>query len=139
MKLITFTAAGLLAFVLLLMWLVTQIRYRISSRHLRVTLFGLTVRKIELTDIKRISKRMPSRLLCEKWMNTFKPKHRVLAIKRHSGILKYFLITPRNRYIFLADLQNAIHRVKPNLKTEDLVEDAPEDEAEEQTQTSTKH
>jgi hypothetical protein len=134
MKLIVFAAtAGCLAVVLLLIWLVTQIRYRISSRHLRVTLFGLTVRKIELTDIKRISKRMPSRLLCEKWMNTFNTKHRLLAIKRHSGILKYFLITPLNRYIFLNDLRNAVLRVRPNVKAEDLVE-GPAEDAEEEAQ-----
>lgn len=130
MKLITFAAAALSVFALLWAWLITKIRYRISARHLRITLFGVALRKIELTDIKRISKRKPSRA-CENWSCTHQPKHRTLAIQRHKGLRKFVIITPLNRYIFLTDLQAAIQRVKPSAQAEKLVDESPDEKAEE--------
>jgi hypothetical protein len=131
MRLITFAAAALCAFALLWAWLITKIRYRISARHLRITLFGVTLRKIDLTDIKRISKRKPSSRACENWSCTHQPKHRVLAIQRRKGLRKFVIITPLNRYIFITDLQTAIQRVKPTTQPDNLVDpsidEAPEE------------
>ena len=129
MKLIAFGAMGLIAFTTLVLWLMTKIRYRISSRYLKITCLGLTVRRINLLDIKRISKRRPSRA-AEYWYSTLDPKHRILAIQRHRGLRKFVVISPRNRYIFLADLQNAIKRVKPDTAMESLVEENALEDAE---------
>jgi hypothetical protein len=126
MKLIVFGAAGLFAFILLTAWMMTNLQYRIGSQHLKILLFGAVLRRVALTDIKRISKRRPSRP-AEYWYNTLHPSHRVLAIQRNSGLRKFVVISPRNRYVFLSDLQNAIQRIKPETPTESIVETEAEE------------
>ena len=62
--------------------------------------------------------------MAERWYSTFKTSHRLLTLERKRGILKYFCITPQNRYVFLADLKSAVRRVDPTaewaaLRTQD--------------------
>jgi hypothetical protein len=121
MRLIAYAVFGILATTALWIWLITKIHYRIGSRHLKIVLLGMVIRKIELADIKRISKRRPKGA-AENWRSTLKSSHRILTIQRYSGIRKFVVITPRNRYVFLADLQNAIKRLKPDANVENLVE-----------------
>lgn len=121
MRLIPIAIGIVIAFVCLVLWLRTQIHYRIGSRHLKILCGGLTLRRIELTGIKRISKREPKGL-AEYWTSTFKLSHRMLTIERSSGLRRYIVITPRNRYVFLADLQNAIKRVAPEADVATIVE-----------------
>lgn len=121
MKLIVFAATGLMFFVFFVVWLQTKIHYRIGSKHLKISCLGLTLRRIDLTDIKRISKRKPGGL-AEYWYSTTRPRHRILAIQRATGLRKNIIITPRNRYVFMSDLQNAIRRVKPEGNLVSLVE-----------------
>jgi hypothetical protein len=123
MRLIVFAAAGLMFFTFFVVWLQTNIQYRIGSKHLKIQCFGLTLRRIDLTDIKRVSKRKPAGL-AEYWYNTTRAKHRVLTIERQHGVRKLILISPRNRYVFMNDLQNAIKRVKPDAAIE--VETTPD-------------
>src|ERR1051325_2697618 len=125
MKLIVFAAAGLMFFTFAVVWLQTKIQYRIGSKHLKISCLGLTMRRIDLADIKRISKRKPSGL-AEYWYSTLHPKHRLLAVQRHSGLRKYVVISPRNRYVFMSDLQNAVKRVKPETNVESLTEATPD-------------
>lgn len=125
MKYAVIAVGSLLSFTLLGLWLVTQLHYRIGSRHLKVLLFKFTIRRIDLTDIKHISKRRPSKL-GEYWCNTFKLNHRMLTIQRRSGLRKYFVISPRNRYVFLADLKNAIKRASPEVEWTKLDEEEEE-------------
>jgi hypothetical protein len=127
MDVIVFAAAGLMFFTFFVVWLQTKIQYRIGSKHLKISCLGLVLRRIDLTDIKRISKRKPSEGFAEYWYSTTRPKHRTLAIQRHTGLRKTVLITPRNRYVFLSDLQNAIRRVSPQTNVE--VEAAEETES----------
>jgi hypothetical protein len=133
MKLVVFAATGLAFFTLFVVWLQTQISYRIGSKHLKIQLFGLVLRRIDLTDIKRISKRKPSGL-AEHWYSTTRPKHRILAIQRYGGLRKNILISPRNRYVFMSDLEKAIKRVKPQEDIESLIEPGSDDEVETATQ-----
>ena len=135
MKLIVFAAAGLMFFACFVLWLQSNIQYRIGRTHMKILCFRVVLRKIELTDIKRISKRKPSRF-AEYWYNTIHPKHRMLVIQRHSGIRKHVVISPRNRYVFMADLQNAIRRVKPETDFEALVDQAPEGAEESASKTA---
>lgn len=123
MRLIVFAAAGLMFLAFFTVWLQTKIQYRIGSKHLKISCLGLVLRRIDLADIKRIHKRPPTGF-SEKWYSTTRPKHRILTIQRSSGIRKYIVITPRNRYVFMNDLLNAIKRVKPDAALE--VEAAPE-------------
>jgi hypothetical protein len=126
MKLILFGVGGAFAFVVLILWMTTRLQYRIGSQHLKILLFGIPLRKIALADIKRISKRRPSRA-AEYWYNTLQPGHRLLAIQRNSGLRKFVVISPRNRYIFLADLQKAIQRLNPETPMDSILESTPEE------------
>src|SRR4051812_46294049 len=109
--LVLYSILGVLGFVTLVAWLSMQIHYRIGSKHLKVLLFGLCVRRIKLDEIRDLSKRDPGRF-AERWYNTFHPSHRLLVVKRTKGLRKNFVITPSHRYVFMADLQTAIDRVK---------------------------
>jgi hypothetical protein len=125
MKLIVFAAAGLMFFALFVLWLQSNLQYRIGRQHMKILCFRIALRKIDLTDIKHISKRKPSGL-AEYWYNTIHPKHRTLTIQRYRGLRKNVVITPRNRYVFMSDLQSAIRRVKPETDVEALVDQSPE-------------
>jgi hypothetical protein len=101
-----------LAFVglcVITLWLRSKVHYRIGSRHVKITLFGIPIRRINLANIARVSKRQPR--FAENWSNTLRPSHRTLTIIRNSGLRRHIVITPKNRYIFISDLQNAINRV----------------------------
>jgi len=115
MKLALICATGFAFLLLLLLWCRSQLHFRIGSRHLKVMLFGIALRKVELADIAYASKREPRGSLgsAERWYSTFKTSHRLLVIERKSGLRKFFCITPQNRYVFLADLKAAVRRVDP--------------------------
>ena len=86
------------------------LRYAITDRDLRVTLFGLCLRRIQLSEIDHVSKRPVGR--AEPWPNTLRPSHRVLVIHRKRGLFRSFMITPKNRYVFKADLERAVARLR---------------------------
>jgi hypothetical protein len=112
MKILFLCLAGGALLLLLLFWCMTQIHFRIGSRHLKVLLFGLTIRRLSLNNIAYVSKRGPNGM-AERWYSTLKTSHRLLTVERKRGLLKYFCITPQNRYVFLADLKSAVRRVDP--------------------------
>jgi uncharacterized protein (UPF0248 family) len=94
--------------------LVLRLRYVITDRHLKVTLFGVSLRRIKLSDVECVSKRRSG--LAEKWHNTLSPSHRVLVIRRRRGWFKDFVITPKNRYVFKTELDVAIGGL-PQMRT----------------------
>src|SRR5881394_1712272 len=106
MKLVVFTLLGAAAFAGVIGALASQLRYVLTERHLKVTLFGLSLRRIRLADIETVSKRQAH--WAEKWYNTLKPAHRILVIRRRRGWFKDFIITPKNRYVFKAQLEQAL-------------------------------
>jgi hypothetical protein len=112
MKLAFLCIAGAVILLFLLAWCITHIHFRIGSKHLKVLLFGVTIRRVALNNIASASKREPKGM-AERWYSTLKTSHRLLTIERKRGILKYFCITPQNRYVFLADLKSAVRRVDP--------------------------
>lgn len=108
-KTLVFSALGLLILAFGFTWLVTFVRYRITPRHFKVTLLGITLRRIRLEDIESVTKRR--RLgLAENWWNTLHPSHRTLVIRRNRGLIKNIVITPRNRYVFKTNLEKAIQQ-----------------------------
>jgi hypothetical protein len=112
MKLAILCAAATVLVLLFLLWCMTQIHFRVGSRHLKVLLFGIPIRRISLADIAYVSKREPKGI-AERWYSTMNPSHRLLTIERKTGLRKYFCITPHNRYVFLADLKSAVRRIDP--------------------------
>jgi|GraSoiStandDraft_8_1057269.scaffolds.fasta_scaffold187177_2 hypothetical protein len=125
MNIVLYSIAGVVAFLALLAWCIVRLHYRIGSRYLKILLFGIPLRRIPLEQIANISKR-PPKGLAEYWHNCFKSHHRVLNIELKRGIRRYISITPRNRYIFLADLKSAVRRVDPTAEWADTtgLEDA---------------
>jgi hypothetical protein len=117
MEVAVFAATGLMFFTFFVVWLQTRLQYRIGRDHLKISVLGITLRRVALSDIKRISKRHPGGF-AEYWYSTTRPKHRTLALQLNSGLRKTIMITPRNRYIFMTDLQNAIKRAQPNSTVE---------------------
>ncbi len=95
--------------LVLLLWVPTRLRYRITRRHLEVTLFGLPIRRVRLANIEKVTKRHSR--WAEHWWNTWRPFRRRLMICRRRGLCKNFVITPRYRYAFKAELERAMQRV----------------------------
>ena len=127
MRIAVFIALGVLLSAFFFVWLMTRIRYRIGSRHVKVLLFGICIRRVALTSIDSVSKRRGDGL-AEHWWSTMKPKHRILVIRRKRGLCRNFVITPKNRYIFRTDLERAMQRVGAALAParSDPVEPEPE-------------
>ena len=100
----------LLAFILVAFssTLCVLLRYRITERHLEVRFLGLCVRRIALSDIRRVSKHREG--WAEHWWNTLWPKKRRLVIHRRTGWFQCFIITPVQRYAFKAELEQAMKR-----------------------------
>jgi len=89
-----------------IVWLRTQFRYRITSRHLEILLWGLPVRRVALADIDQVAVR--HRIWAEQWWNTWHPNRRRLLIRRRRGWCRHFVITPQRRYEFKAELERAM-------------------------------
>src|SRR5438094_3968103 len=104
MKTVVFSALGLLLLCFLFSWVVTHIHYRITSRHVKITLFGVCLRRVRLSNIASVSKRRTDGW-AEKWWSTLRPNHRSLVIRRKRGLVRNIIITPRNRYVFKAELE----------------------------------
>ncbi len=112
MKLAIYIALGVVALAGLLWWMRTQLEYRIGRTHVKVRLFGVPLRRIALAEIVRVSKRDP-RGLSENWCSTWKRSHRLITIQRSRGWWRYVCLTPKNRYVFMTDLKNAVRRIDP--------------------------
>lgn len=80
--------------------------YQITKEHVVVTWLGVSIRKIRLRDIETISKRRKHS--GENWANTWRPRHRILVLRRRSGWRRDFVITPAYRYEFRNQLEAAM-------------------------------
>ena len=110
MKAFVFGALGLLLLYFLMTWLVTHIRYHITQQHVKITLFGVVLRRIRLANIESVSKRRIDGL-AENWWSTSRPTHRSLVIRKKRGLLKNVILTPHTRYVFKAELERALQRL----------------------------
>jgi hypothetical protein len=105
-----FCTLGVLILVLLFFWMLHRVRYRIGSRHIKVILFGVPLRRLAIDSIESVSKRRGDGW-AENWWSTTRPKHRLLVLRRRSGLFRNFIITPKNRYIFKTDIERAMRRI----------------------------
>ena len=97
---------GLIA--LTIFWAMPKIDFRVGSKAVVVEWMGFTLRRIPLSDIGRISKRLKGKP--EVWRNTLKGDHRMLVLYRKSG-KRPVLITPQNRYVFRNQLEARLERL----------------------------
>ena len=121
-----------LSVIVVLPWLISQIGYRLTTRALEITFFGFCLRRIPLDDIRYISKHRSERP--ENWSNTLFPKKRILIIRRRNPKARDAVITPEQRYVFKAAIEQAIsdYREKhsPRSNPPEPLEVSPEDAAE---------
>lgn len=89
--------AGIVAFVL---YAVATLRYRITDKAVEVLIFGWCVRRIRLDDIESV--RRGGAFWNEHWTN-FKLWNAV-TLRRKSGVIRNFVITPDNPGVFVAEL-----------------------------------
>ena len=98
-------AAALLGLALLVCSIFT-IRYRVTPRHLKITwLWFIPVRLIGLRNVKYVSAKQV--FWAENWWNTFNIRNRTLVITKRTGLFKEVVITPRNPFVFKAQIERA--------------------------------
>lgn len=98
---------GWFIFSLLIFWAMPRFDFRVGSTAIVVEWMGIAVRKVPISDISRISKRLKGKP--EIWRNTLRANHRMLVIYRKSKA-RPLLITPSNRYVFRNKLESAMER-----------------------------
>ena len=84
--------------------MICHIRYVIDVACVRVVLGRFTLRKIAITDIAYVDTKGP--FWNEHWCNTMWPRGRVVRIRRKTGWIRNFIITPANRDDFLRQLNS---------------------------------
>ena len=94
--------------ILAILWMMPRIDFRIGSKAVGGEWMGFALRRIPLTDIDRISKRLKGKP--EVWRNTLKGNHRMLVLYRKRG-KRPVVITPHNRYIFRKQLETILGRL----------------------------
>lgn len=108
-----------LALSALVVWLPTQLRYRITSTHFEITLFGIPLRWVRLQDIMLVAKSRTK--WAEPWCNTWKGSRRRILIQKRRGLFKNIAVTPQFRYEFKVELERASLKSKGKLSPEDMV------------------
>jgi hypothetical protein len=122
--------AGVMVVAMAALWLTFKLRMRyvVGRTSVRVMVGNLTLRRIELSDIERVAK--PRRDLTwtetENWRNCFRSSHRLLVLHRKSGWFRKFVITPRHRYEFRAELRAVLEKMTGRAAAEEF--DAGDDE-----------
>lgn len=109
------------------LWLRSRVRYVVGRSALKIMLFGLTLRRVPFSDIRRVGtpKRDSNWLKTESWTSSWDVNHRGLVVHRQSGWRRRLLITPPRRYAFRHELRLAVQQATGTQPADD-----PQDEAE---------
>lgn len=81
------------------------IKYRITPRHLVVTWLGVPVRWVRLDKIRSVGT-TPVRW-AERWPNALQWRGRYLVVRKSGWLFQHMIITPRNPFVFRAELLRA--------------------------------
>ena len=99
---------GWIIYSIIIIRIIHFIDFQINSKYLVISLFGISLRKIALSSIRRVSKQLKGKP--EIWRNTLKANHRMLVIYRNNN-LRPIVITPKNRYVFRKKIEEAISNI----------------------------
>ena len=94
--------------LLAVFWALPRINFRVGSNAVVIEWMGYALRRIPLSDINRVSKRLKGKP--EVWRNTLRANHRMLVLYRKSG-RRPVVITPHNRYVFRKHLEASLERL----------------------------
>jgi hypothetical protein len=98
---------GWLGLIFGLIFCLRRVNYQVGRKHLKVTILGIPVRRVRLDNIRNIHTRKPR--FAERWYNMLFPTlDRILVIEKRRGLVKCFVITPEQRYVFRSELDRAI-------------------------------
>ena len=76
--------------------------FRVDDEHVRVVVYRFTVRKVALTDIAWADRSCP--LWNEHYTSSLNRK-KVVRLRRRTGVIKNFIITPSDPESFFAELR----------------------------------
>ena len=96
---------GWIIFTIIIFCIIPLIDFQINSKYIAIKLLGVCMRKIPLSDIRRVSKQLKGKP--EIWRNTLRANHRMLVLYRYKN-LRPIIITPKNRYVFRNEIEYAI-------------------------------
>jgi len=96
-----------LLIVVAVFWAMPRVDFQVGSSAVVVEWMGFALRRIPLSDINRVSKRLKGKP--EVWRNTLNGNHRMLVLYRKSG-RRPVVITPHNRYVFRNQLEANLKR-----------------------------
>jgi len=99
-------AGGTCALTGLVFLSIRAIGYRLSPTHLKVTWFGIPVRRVRLDNIRHIGNKPVA--WAERWGSAPLDPGRLLVIRRKRGLFKNFVITPARPYEFRFSMFQAI-------------------------------
>jgi hypothetical protein len=98
---------GWMIFTIVIFWAIHLIEFHINSKYITIKLLGICLRKIPLSNIRRVSKQLKGKP--EIWRNTLQANHRMLVLYRNNN-LRPIVITPKNRYVFRNKVEEAINK-----------------------------
>jgi|GEM_PF-2766175 hypothetical protein len=81
------------------------IRYRITERHLVISWLGIPVRWVRLDRIRSVG--TTPVWWAERWPNALRWRGRYLVVRKQGWLFKHMIITPRNPFVFRAELLRA--------------------------------
>jgi hypothetical protein len=94
---------------------VLAINYRVTARYLQVTWLRIPIRSVRLDHIRNIG--TTPVFWAERWPNTFSVGNRCLVIRKRGWLFRHLIITPKNPFVFRAELVRARERVvKPEFE-----------------------
>ena len=93
--------------LLFVFWAMPRIDFRVGSNAVVIEWMSFSLRRIPLSDINRVSKRLKGKPAI--WRNTLNGNHKMLVLYRKSG-RRPVVITPHNRYVFRNQLEEKLNR-----------------------------
>jgi hypothetical protein len=99
-------AGGVCALAGLIFLSIRAIGYRLTATHLKVTWFGVPVRRVRLDNIRHIGNKPVA--WAERWASAPFDPGRLLVIRRKRGLFKNLVITPARPYEFRFSMFQAI-------------------------------
>ena len=117
---------GAISFVVTVMVVLAIYRttYRVTETHLQIRVFGIPVRRIALSRIRRYVRERD--FFCEFWVNRLMPGRRMLIIELKDGLFCHVVLSPRLPYVFRHELSEARRAMKaPPVEDMDETPSAP--------------
>ncbi len=102
---VAIAAAGLLVWAIM-----AGMSYAVDDTHVRVLMFGRTVRRVALSDVEWADRRWD--FWNEHYTTSLRPS-RVVRLRRRTGVFRSFIITPPDAESFIGRLRDRGVAIRP--------------------------